>query len=171
MNYLTEIRLFNEWLETSEVTTSGIALWYALMHIANRSALHPGLHALPAHKTVPVGYLQRTECAARMRTHRLRCGRRAAEFKLPDYRLRREICVHCCVHCCVHHSDTTGDINRKSERHRAGSIHRCVHDNDTRVYTKTRKSRTVHASVHHTDTIGDTKRVCVHQTDTTVYHI
>jgi hypothetical protein len=37
MNYLTEIRLFTEWLETSEVNTSGIALWYALMHIANRS--------------------------------------------------------------------------------------------------------------------------------------
>jgi DNA-binding transcriptional ArsR family regulator len=37
MNYLTEIRLFNEWLETSEVSTSAIALWYALMHIANRS--------------------------------------------------------------------------------------------------------------------------------------
>ncbi len=43
MNYLTEIRLFNEWLETSEVTTSGIALWYALMHIANRSGWKPEL--------------------------------------------------------------------------------------------------------------------------------
>lgn len=43
MNYLTEIRLFNEWLETSEMNTSGIALWYALMYIANRSGWKPEL--------------------------------------------------------------------------------------------------------------------------------
>ena len=37
MNYMTEIKMFNEWLETNELSTSGIALWYALMYMANRS--------------------------------------------------------------------------------------------------------------------------------------
>lgn len=43
MNYMTEIKLFNEWLETNELTTSGIALWYALMYVANRSGWRPEL--------------------------------------------------------------------------------------------------------------------------------
>lgn len=36
MNYLTEIKLFYDWLETHDLTPSGIALWNALMFIANR---------------------------------------------------------------------------------------------------------------------------------------
>lgn len=43
MNYMTEIKMFNEWLETNELSTSGIALWYALMYIANRSGWRPEL--------------------------------------------------------------------------------------------------------------------------------
>ncbi len=37
MNYLTEIKLFYDWLETHRLSPSGIALWHALMFIANRS--------------------------------------------------------------------------------------------------------------------------------------
>ncbi len=37
MNYLIEIKLFYDWLETNHLTTSSIALWHALMQIANRS--------------------------------------------------------------------------------------------------------------------------------------
>ena len=37
MNYQTEIRMFNEWLETHELTASGIAIWYAFMFMAYRS--------------------------------------------------------------------------------------------------------------------------------------
>ncbi len=47
MNYMTEIKLFNEWLETSEVSSAAIALWYALMYIANRSGWKPEL-SIPA---------------------------------------------------------------------------------------------------------------------------
>lgn len=43
MNYMTEIKLFNEWLETNELSTSGIAMWYAMMYIANRSGWKPEL--------------------------------------------------------------------------------------------------------------------------------
>ena len=36
MNYLTEIKLFNEWLETEQLPSNAIVLWYALMFTANR---------------------------------------------------------------------------------------------------------------------------------------
>lgn len=36
MNYLTEIKLFNEWLETEQLLSNAIVLWYALMFTANR---------------------------------------------------------------------------------------------------------------------------------------
>ena len=29
MNYLTEIKLFNEWLETEQLPSNAIVLWYA----------------------------------------------------------------------------------------------------------------------------------------------
>ena len=37
MNYLAEIRLFYEWLETHHLTPSSISLWHALMYTANRA--------------------------------------------------------------------------------------------------------------------------------------
>ena len=37
MNYLLEIKAFYDWLEVNQLSTSGIALWHALMHIANKS--------------------------------------------------------------------------------------------------------------------------------------
>ena len=37
MNYLTEIKRFNEFLPTSGLTASSIVLWYGLMYIFNRS--------------------------------------------------------------------------------------------------------------------------------------
>lgn len=37
MNYMTEIKLFYDWLETHDLSAMGIALWHALMQIASRS--------------------------------------------------------------------------------------------------------------------------------------
>ncbi len=37
MNYLLQIRLFYEWLETHHLAPSSITLWHALMYTANRS--------------------------------------------------------------------------------------------------------------------------------------
>lgn len=37
MNYLTEIKLFYDWLETYPLSPAAIALWHALMFTANRS--------------------------------------------------------------------------------------------------------------------------------------
>lgn len=37
MNYLAELNAFYDWLETNPLATSDIALWYALMHIANKA--------------------------------------------------------------------------------------------------------------------------------------
>ncbi|WP_373325663.1 DnaD domain-containing protein [Sporomusa paucivorans] len=37
MNYQSEINSFYDWLETNPLATSGIVLWHALMHIANKA--------------------------------------------------------------------------------------------------------------------------------------
>jgi hypothetical protein len=37
MNYIAEINSFNDWLETNDVPKSAVALWYALMHVNNKS--------------------------------------------------------------------------------------------------------------------------------------
>lgn len=37
MNYMTEIKLFYDWLETHQLTPASIALWHGLMYIANRA--------------------------------------------------------------------------------------------------------------------------------------
>lgn len=37
MNYMTEIKLFNEYLPTSTLTPASVALWYGLMYLFNRS--------------------------------------------------------------------------------------------------------------------------------------
>lgn len=37
MNYLTEIKLFYDWLETHPLTPSAISLWHGLMFMANRA--------------------------------------------------------------------------------------------------------------------------------------
>ncbi len=37
MNYLLEIKAFYDWLEINQLSTSGIVLWHALMHIANKT--------------------------------------------------------------------------------------------------------------------------------------
>lgn len=38
MKYISEINTFYDWLELNELSTSAVALWYALMHINNKAA-------------------------------------------------------------------------------------------------------------------------------------
>lgn len=38
MKYISEINAFYDWLELNELSTSAVALWYALMHINNKAA-------------------------------------------------------------------------------------------------------------------------------------
>lgn len=51
MNYLTEIKLFYEWLETHRLTASSITLWHALMYTANRSGW-------PERISIPISILE-----------------------------------------------------------------------------------------------------------------
>lgn len=37
MNYIREINAFYDWLETNSMSTSAIALWFALMHMCNKT--------------------------------------------------------------------------------------------------------------------------------------
>lgn len=48
MNYLTEIKQFNEYMPTSSITPTSIVLWYGLMYIFNRSGWQQKL-AIPMH--------------------------------------------------------------------------------------------------------------------------
>ena len=43
MNYLTEIKLFYDWLEANPLPASAISLWHALMSISNRSGWRPAM--------------------------------------------------------------------------------------------------------------------------------
>jgi len=51
MNYLTEIRLFYEWLGTHPLPPSAIALWHGLMYIANCCGWEQEI-------TIPLGLIQ-----------------------------------------------------------------------------------------------------------------
>ena len=44
MNYMAEIKMFYDWLETHSLTPASISLWHGLMHIANRSGWRSPLH-------------------------------------------------------------------------------------------------------------------------------
>lgn len=46
MNYMAEIKMFYDWLETHSLTPASISLWHGLMHIANRSGWRSPLHIL-----------------------------------------------------------------------------------------------------------------------------
>jgi hypothetical protein len=41
MNYIAEIKMFYDWLETNRISDSAIVLWHALMHINNKSGWKP----------------------------------------------------------------------------------------------------------------------------------
>jgi hypothetical protein len=45
MIYTTEIRLFNEWLETHQISTSAIVLWHTLLYVAFRGGWQPEFNA------------------------------------------------------------------------------------------------------------------------------
>ena len=50
MNYLTEIKLFYDWLETYPLSSSAIVLWHGLMFVANR-------HGWPKEFSAPISLL------------------------------------------------------------------------------------------------------------------
>lgn len=64
MNYLTEIKLFYEWLEMHPLTPSAIALWHGLMFMANRSGwtdeFAVPLSVLESRTGIPTATLYRT---------------------------------------------------------------------------------------------------------------
>ena len=44
MNYITEIKLFHDWLEThGEMTPAAVLLWYGLMFLTNKAGWRKSL--------------------------------------------------------------------------------------------------------------------------------
>ena len=75
MNYLTEIRLFYDWLETHHLSPSSIALWHGLMYIANRAGyaveLDMLMHVTAANFRVDEDTLSRLrgKCVKEVKSH------------------------------------------------------------------------------------------------------
>lgn len=71
MNYLTEIRLFYEWLETHQLTPHTISLWHALIYTASRAGWEDEL-------AIPISVLM----------HRTQMGKSSV------YRARESLAIH-----------------------------------------------------------------------------
>lgn len=89
MNYLREINAFYDWLETNPLSTSGIALWYALMHINNKAGWAEEFGVAVSVLCVKTGLSSRTIYDARneLKTKgrlewRSRGGNQSAVYKL-----------------------------------------------------------------------------------------
>lgn len=79
MNYLTEIKMFYDWLETHPLTPPSITLWHGLMFIANRSGWQRELN-------IPISRLEATTYMTRSSIYRER--ERLKQANLIDYKSR-----------------------------------------------------------------------------------
>src|SRR5574344_1502383 len=59
MNYLTEIMMFYDWLETHNLSANGIVLWHGLMQITSRSGWNTPLE-IPSSTMEMRTHLERT---------------------------------------------------------------------------------------------------------------
>ena len=98
MNYMTEIKLFYDWLETHPLSPASITLWHALMFIANRSGWREELRIFcgatgdadeyAAHNDIPPAGDSQSR-----RAYHLRLAGRPSSLHLPDYPLGVPLCV------------------------------------------------------------------------------
>lgn len=65
MNYIKEINAFYDWLETNSLSTSGIVLWHALMHINNKAGWIKEFGVATSVLCVKTGLAERTISKAR----------------------------------------------------------------------------------------------------------
>lgn len=65
MNYLKEINAFYDWLETNSLSTSGIVLWHALMHINNKAGWAEEFGVATSVLSIKTGLADRTIREAR----------------------------------------------------------------------------------------------------------
>ena len=92
MNYITEIKSFYDWLETNTMTTSGIALWHALMHINNKTAWSSEFGVAMSVLEIKTGLKRATIKNARNNlvqagriTYKERSGGRATMYKINPF--------------------------------------------------------------------------------------
>lgn len=79
MNYLSELLAFDNWLETSELSSSAIALWFAIMQTANKAGWKNPL-------TIPISTLEVKSGMERSSVYRAR--NRLKQAGLIDFRER-----------------------------------------------------------------------------------
>lgn len=79
MNYLSELLAFDNWLETNELSSSAIALWFAIMQTANKAGWKNPL-------TIPISTLEVKSGMERSSVYRAR--NRLKQAGLIDFRER-----------------------------------------------------------------------------------
>ena len=69
MNYMRQITAFYDWLETNQLPTSAIALWHALMHVANRTGWRDTFAVAVSVLEIKTGLSRKTIYEARNKLH------------------------------------------------------------------------------------------------------
>lgn len=90
IRYIDELNAFDAWLETNEISTAAVALWYALMQIANKTGWKRTFNATNGILSVKTGGLSvpalhraraALQSAGRV-TFRTRKGKQATEYTI-----------------------------------------------------------------------------------------
>lgn len=109
MNYIREINAFYDWLETNSLSTSGIALWHALMSIDNKAGWTAEFAVAVSVLCVKTGLASRTIAEAR---NELKQKNRI------DWRSRRgnQSALYRIIPLCAYDADSGAD-NSAHKRH------------------------------------------------------
>lgn len=122
-NYIIEINMFYDWLETNQIPKSSIALWHALMHIANKTRWEKVFTVAMSTIESKTGFKRSELFEARNRLEQKgrikwnqRSGNLCAEYQIMFF--------------CVHNTDTNTDTKAYA-------------NTDTNTDAKSTQSRTI----------------------------
>ena len=96
MRYIDELNTFNDWLETNEISTSAICLWYALMQIANKTGWKKKFNVANRVLTTKTGGMsipaihraRNTLQEAGLITFKTRNGKQSTEYQIIPFALQ-----------------------------------------------------------------------------------
>jgi hypothetical protein len=104
MNYIVEINMFYDWLETNRVAKSVIALWHVLMHINNKTNWSQSFEVAISTLEFKTGFRRSELCRARNileQKGRIKWKARGGNL----------CAVYSIIPFCVHNTDTSADTS------------------------------------------------------------
>ena len=97
MNYILEIKAFYDWLEVNQLSTAGIVLWHALMHIANKTGWQDNFTVAIAVLEIKTGLQKKAIINARNNLKQAglidftsRTGNKSAVYKMNSFVVLKE---------------------------------------------------------------------------------